>query len=106
MGLSLFAGTFSSNSFVGLPAEGAFGNYHQLLAIFVIPFIIVPITCIWFIPFYKSLEIFAGLKSKTWWDGMLTTIPAFVLGAFVSYVTPPPPEEKLKGLLLLQDDRI
>ena len=33
VGLSLFAGTFSSNSFVGLPAEGAFGNYHQLLAV-------------------------------------------------------------------------
>ncbi len=55
VGLSLFAATFSSNSFVGLPAEGAFGNYHQLLAIFFIPFVVVPITCIWFIPFYKSL---------------------------------------------------
>ena len=36
--LSLFATTFSSNSFVGLPAEGAFGDYHQLLATFFIPF--------------------------------------------------------------------
>ncbi len=54
VGLSLFATTFSSNSFVGLPAEGAFGNYHQLLAIFFIPFVIVPIACIWFIPFYKQ----------------------------------------------------
>ena len=55
VGLSLFAGTFSSNSFVGLPAEGAFGNYHQLLAIYFIPFVVIPITCIWFIPFYKHL---------------------------------------------------
>lgn len=55
VGLSLFATTFSSNSFVGLPAEGAFGNYHQLLAIFFIPFVVVPVTCIWFIPFYKAL---------------------------------------------------
>lgn len=55
VGLSLFAGTFSSNSFVGLPAEGAFGDYHQLLAIFFIPFVVVPITCIWFVPFYKQL---------------------------------------------------
>ncbi|MBM84054.1 MAG: hypothetical protein CMJ78_26170 [Planctomycetaceae bacterium] len=54
VGLSLFATTFSSNSFVGLPAEGAFRDYHQLLAIFFIPFIVVPITCIWFMPFYKS----------------------------------------------------
>ena len=55
VGLSLFAATISSNSFVGLPAEGAFGNYHQLLAILFIPFVVVPITCIWFIPFYKGL---------------------------------------------------
>ncbi|MAV36267.1 MAG: hypothetical protein CMJ59_12515 [Planctomycetaceae bacterium] len=54
VGLSLFATTFSSNSFVGLPAEGAFGDYHQLLAIFFIPFVIIPITCIWFIPLYKG----------------------------------------------------
>lgn len=55
VGLSLFATTFSSNSFVGLPAEGAFGDYHQLLAIFFIPLVVVPVTCIWFIPFYKAL---------------------------------------------------
>ena len=55
VGLSLFAATVSSNSFVGLPAEGAFGNYHQLLAISLIPFVVIPITCIWFIPFYKRL---------------------------------------------------
>lgn len=54
VGLSLFATTFSSNSFVGLPAEGAYRDYHQLLAIFFIPFVVVPITCIWFIPFYKG----------------------------------------------------
>ena len=54
VGLSLFATTFSSNSFVGLPAEGAFGDYHQLLAIFFIPFIVIPIACKWFIPLYKS----------------------------------------------------
>ena len=55
VGLSLFATTFSSNSFVGLPAEGAFGDYHQFLAILFIPFVVIPITCIWFIPFYKGL---------------------------------------------------
>lgn len=55
VGLSLFAATVSSNSFVGLPAEGAFGNYHQLLAISLIPFVVIPITCIWFIPFYKGM---------------------------------------------------
>jgi len=54
VGLSLFATTFSSNSFVGLPAEGAFGDYHQLLAILFIPFVVIPITCKWFIPMYKA----------------------------------------------------
>lgn len=54
VGLSLFAASISSNSFVGLPAEGAFGNYHQLLAILFIPFVIVPIICVWFAPFYRS----------------------------------------------------
>ena len=54
VGLSLFATTFSSNSFVGLPAEGAFSDYHQLLAILFIPFVVIPITCKWFIPKYKS----------------------------------------------------
>jgi SSS family solute:Na+ symporter len=57
VGLSLFATTFSSNSFVGLPAEGAFGDYHQLLAILFIPFVVIPIVCIWFIPFYKGLGL-------------------------------------------------
>ena len=61
VGLSLFATTFSSNSFVGLPAEGAFGNYHQLLAIFFIPFVVIPITCIWVIPFYKGLGFVKGI---------------------------------------------
>ena len=60
VGLSLFATTFSSNSFVGLPAEGAFRDYHQLLAILFIPFLVIPVTCIWFIPFYKGLG-FASL---------------------------------------------
>jgi len=55
VGLSLFAATISANSFVGLPAEGAFGDYHQLLAILFIPFVVIPITCFWFIPFYKHL---------------------------------------------------
>ncbi len=55
VGLSLFAATISANSFVGLPAEGAFGDYHQLLAILFIPFVVIPITCAWFIPFYKRL---------------------------------------------------
>ena len=54
----------------------------------------------------ESLGVFAGLKSNTWWDGMLTTIPAFVVGAFISYLTPPPTEEQLRGLLLSRQSSV
>lgn len=57
VGLSLFATTFSSNSFVGLPAEAAYRDYHLLLAIYFIPLVVVPLSCIYFIPFYRKLEI-------------------------------------------------
>ena len=40
IGLSLFAGTFSSLSFVGLPSEAAYGDYHLYLAILFIPLIV------------------------------------------------------------------
>ena len=33
IGLSVFAGTFSSLSFVGLPSEAAYRDYHLYLAI-------------------------------------------------------------------------
>ena len=42
VGLSLFATTFSSNSFVGLPAEAAYQDYHLLLAIWFVPLVVVP----------------------------------------------------------------
>ena len=57
VGLSLFATTFSSNSFVGLPAEAAYKNYHLLLAIFFIPLIVIPLTAIYFMPFYRRIGI-------------------------------------------------
>ena len=57
VGLSLFATTFSSNSFVGLPAEAAYKDYHLLLGIYFIPFVVIPLTCAFFIPFYRRLGI-------------------------------------------------
>ncbi len=55
IGLSLFAGLFSSLSFVGLPAEAAYADYHLYLAILFIPLVVVPIVWIWFLPLYFRL---------------------------------------------------
>jgi SSS family transporter len=57
IGLSLFATTFSSNSFVGLPAEAAYQDYHLLLAIWFIPLVVAPLACIYFVPFYRKLRL-------------------------------------------------
>ncbi len=55
VGLSLFAGLFSSLSFVGLPAEAAYKDYHLFLAILFIPLVVVPIVWVWFLPLYFRL---------------------------------------------------
>ena len=55
IGLSLFAGLFSSLSFVGLPAEAAYNDYHLYLAILFIPLFVVPVVWIWFLPLYFRL---------------------------------------------------
>ena len=52
IGLSLFAGLFSSLSFVGLPAEAAYNDYHLYLAILFLPFFVAPVVCIWFVPLF------------------------------------------------------
>ena len=57
VGLSLFATTFSSLSFVGLPREAAFEDYHLYLAILFIPLFVSPIVWIWFVPLYHRLRV-------------------------------------------------
>ncbi len=57
VGLSLFATTFSSLSFVGLPREAAFADYHLYLAILYIPLFVSPIIWIWFVPLYHRLQV-------------------------------------------------
>ena len=47
-----------------------------------------------------SLGPVADLKSNTWWDGLLTTVPAVVVGIAASFLAPPPRPEQLEGLLL------
>ena len=57
IGMSLFASVFSSLSFVGLPREGAYEDYHLLLAIFFIPVVIAPIAAWFFVPLYQRLQV-------------------------------------------------
>ncbi len=57
VGVSLFASTFSSNSFVGLPREAANDDYHLYLAILFIPFVVTPVVSIVFLPIYHRLRL-------------------------------------------------
>ncbi|MFP6659050.1 MAG: sodium/solute symporter [Pirellulales bacterium] len=57
IGLSVFAGTFSSNSFVGLPREAAYEDYHLLLGILFIPLVVMPIIGWLFIPLFHRLGV-------------------------------------------------
>jgi len=57
IGLSIFAGTFSSLSFVGLPREGAYDDWHLLTGILFIPLVVMPIVGWLFIPLYFRLRV-------------------------------------------------
>ncbi|MFT7643942.1 MAG: SSS family solute:Na+ symporter, partial [Pirellulaceae bacterium] len=57
IGLSIFAGTFSSLSFVGLPRDGAYEDYHLLLGILFIPLVVMPIVGWWFVPLFHRLKV-------------------------------------------------
>ncbi len=57
IGLSIFAGTFSALSFVGLPREAAYDDYQFFIAILFIPLIVTPIVCWLFIPLYFQLRV-------------------------------------------------
>ncbi len=57
IGLSMFASVFSSNSFVGLPTQAAFGNYHTYFAIVWIPLLVVPVVGWVFVPLFHRLGI-------------------------------------------------
>src|SRR5262249_14625225 len=57
VGLAMFATTFSPLSFVGLPREAAYDNYHLYLAILFIPLFVVPLAGWLFIPLYHRLKL-------------------------------------------------
>lgn len=57
IGLSIFAGTFSALSFVGLPREAAYDDYQFFVAILFIPLVVTPIVCWLFLPLYFRLKL-------------------------------------------------
>lgn len=57
IGLSIFAGTFSALSFVGLPRESAYDDYQFFIAILFIPLVVTPIVCWLFLPLYFRLKL-------------------------------------------------
>src|SRR5262245_14909308 len=57
VGLSMFAATFSPLSFVGLPREAAYVNYHLYLAILFIPLVVAPVAGWLFVPLYHRLKL-------------------------------------------------
>jgi SSS family solute:Na+ symporter len=57
VGLSMFAATFSPLSFVGMPREAAYDNYHLYLAVLFIPLVVAPLAGWLFVPLYHRLRL-------------------------------------------------
>src|SRR5437588_7353684 len=103
VGLSMFAATFSPLSFVGLPREAAYDNYHLYLAILFIPLVAAPVAGWLFVPLYHRLRLTSayeylelrfdrrlrrcgsllmGLYTLAWMGSMLYAVGLIVQAAF------------------------
>ncbi len=60
VGISLFATSFSSISFLGLPQRGAYQDFSFYLTILLIPILITPILWFFFVPLYARLRVSSG----------------------------------------------
>lgn len=60
VGVSMFATSFSSISFLGLPRIGAYQDFSFYLTILLIPLLITPLLCFIFVPFYVRLRLSSG----------------------------------------------
>ena len=62
VGVSMFATSFSSISFLGLPQRGAYQDFSFYLTILFIPFVISPILWFVFVPLYVRLNVSSGYE--------------------------------------------
>jgi SSS family transporter len=62
VGVSMFATSFSSISFLGLPQRGAYQDFSFYLTILFIPFVITPILWWIFVPIFVRLKVSSGYE--------------------------------------------
>jgi len=62
VGVSLFATSFSSISFLGLPQRGAYRDFSFYLTILLIPLLITPLLWFFFVPLYVRLRVSSGYE--------------------------------------------
>jgi SSS family solute:Na+ symporter len=62
VGISMFATSFSSISFLGLPQRGAYQDFSFYLTILFIPFVITPILWWVFVPMFVRLNVSSGYE--------------------------------------------
>jgi solute:Na+ symporter, SSS family len=62
VGISIFATSFSSISFLGLPQRGAYQDFSFYLTLLCIPLIITPILWFVFIPVFMRLRVTSGYQ--------------------------------------------
>ncbi|MCU0918558.1 MAG: hypothetical protein MUC88_28960 [Planctomycetes bacterium] len=62
VGISMFATSFSSISYLGLPQRGAYQDFSFYLTILFIPFVITPILWWVFVPLFVRLKVSSGYE--------------------------------------------
>ena len=62
VGVSMFATSFSSISFLGLPQRGAYQDFSFYLVILGIPLVITPLLWFFFVPMYARLRVSSGYQ--------------------------------------------
>lgn len=62
VGVSMFATSFSSISFLGLPQRGAYQDFSFYLTILLIPLVITPLLWFFFVPLYVRLRVSSGYE--------------------------------------------
>src|SRR5213080_1596524 len=84
VGLSMFAATFSPLSFVGLPREAAYDNYHLYLAILFIPLVVAPVAGWLFVPLYHRLRLTSAYEYlERRFDRRLRLSGSLLMGLYV-----------------------